>query len=94
MIPLNSKKILNRDLAVNKHDQQIRFCNTIVLKASDVARKFAIDKNWKSCFLIKEKFCACYLLQNFSQFILFKKIDKVRAKNLKRFSRGKSANLS
>lgn len=94
MVLLNLKKISNRDLTINRYDQQIRFCDIIDLKASDVVKKFAIDKGWRSCFLAEDEFCVYYLLQNSSQFESLKKIGKALVRNLKRFSRDKSINLN
>lgn len=43
--PLNLNKASNRDLAINRHDQQIQFCNIVISKMSNVIRKFAMDKS-------------------------------------------------
>lgn len=45
MALLDPNKASIKDVANNKRNQQIRFCNVVVLRASNVARKFAIDKN-------------------------------------------------
>lgn len=45
MAPLNPKKASNGELAINRRNQWIQFCNTVVLKAFDIARKFAMDKS-------------------------------------------------
>ncbi len=94
MAPLNPKEASNGDLAVNRRDQRIRFCDAVVSRASDYARKFAMDKGWRSCFLAGEELRARYLLQNSSQFESLKEIGKALARNLERFSGGNSANPS
>lgn len=45
MILLNPKEASNGDLVIDRRNQQMRFCNTVVLGMSDVAREFTIDKN-------------------------------------------------
>lgn len=42
---LNLKEVLDKDLAVNRRDQRIRFYNIVVLSISNVASKFAMDKS-------------------------------------------------
>ena len=45
MVTLNFKKAPNRDQAINRRNQQIRFYGAVVLRAFDVAREFAMDKS-------------------------------------------------
>lgn len=94
IVLLNLKKASNRNLAVNMRNQQIQFCNAIVLKIFDIAKKFAIDKSWRSCFLAGKEFYARYLLQNSSQFKLLKKFGEKLVRNLEKFFGGNSINPS
>lgn len=94
IVLLNLKKVSNRDLTINKRNQRISFCNTVVLKVFDIAKEFAMDKGQKSCFLIGEKLYIYYLLQNSFQFKSLKEIGKALVRNLKRFSGSNNANLS
>lgn len=64
------------------------------MKISNITRKFAVNKDWRSYSLIEDKLYIFYLFQNFSQFKLLKEIDKVLKRNLQRFFKGNSANLS
>lgn len=94
MAVLNLNKALNKNLAINRHDQRIWFRDIIVLKISDIDREFAMNKGWRSCFLTEDELRIYYLLQNSSRFKLFKEIGKVLAIKEERFSGGNSANPS
>lgn len=57
---INPKEASNGDLAINRRNQQIQFCDVIISRAFDVIIEFAIYKSWRSCFLVGEEICTHY----------------------------------
>ncbi|MCJ1347933.1 hypothetical protein MMC31_006163, partial [Peltigera leucophlebia] len=94
MAPLDPNEASTGDLADNRRNQRIRFCDAVVSRASDVARKFAMDKGWRDCFLARNELRVRHLIQNSSQFESLSKIGKALASNLEKFSGSDSANPS
>lgn len=94
MAPLDPNEALTGDLIDNRRNQRIEFCNAVVLRASYVARKFAMNRRWRDCFIAGNELNVRHLIQNSSQFKSLKKIGKMLASNLENFSRGISADPS